>query len=76
MFFYRKIINALNFEQRGKGKNFLILNGKKIKGRLYQSLKKKFIEGKLSKKLKNKIFLPNDCHSEIIKIEVYRYNNY
>ena len=67
---------CIEFRARGKEKNFLILNGKKIKGRLYQSLKKKFIEGKLSKKLKNKIFLPNDCHSEIIKIEVYRYNNY
>ena len=67
---------CIEFRARGKEKKFLILNGKKIKGKLFEKFKKKSIEGKLSQNLKNKIVFSNDCQSEIYKIEVYRYNNY
>ena len=74
--FLPKNNNCIEFRARGKEKNFLILNGKKIKGNLFKRLKKKSIEGTLSKNLKKKIVFSNDCQSEIQKIEVYRYNNY
>jgi hypothetical protein len=74
--FLPKNNNCIEFRARGKEKNFLLLNGKKIKGNLFQRLKKKSIEGKLSANLKKKIVFSNDCESKIEKIEVYRYNIY
>lgn len=74
--FLPKNNNCIEFRARGKEKNFLMLNGKKIKGRLFERLKRKSIEGTLSNIWKGKIVFSNDCQSEIEKIEVYRYNNY
>ena len=74
--FLPKNNNCIEFRARGKEKNFLMLNGKKIKGILFERLKRKSIEGTLSNIWKGKIVFSNDCQSEIEKIEVYRYNNY
>ena len=79
MFFYQKIINALNFEQEGKKKNFWYLMEKKLKENFLKNLKKNQLKENFHKIWKTKLFfrmIANQRFTRLKFIDIIIINHY